>query len=524
MTAIRRALVSVSDKRNLIPFLRALVARGVELLSTGGTAKAIREADIPVTDVSTYTGSPEIMDGRVKTLHPRVHGAILMREIDEDRAALESIGGAPIDLVLVNLYPFEETLRRPGVNHDDLVEKIDIGGPAMVRAAAKNHARVTVVVDPDDYSRVQAEFEAHGAVNYATRVDLAAKAFAHTASYDGAIAQYLSSMAEDDTRERYPRALHLAYERNYVLRYGENPHQGAAFYRERDARQGSLGRARAVGAGGKELSYNNLVDVDAALEAVREFRDPAAVVIKHTNPCGVATGGTLEEVYRTARESDALSAFGGVVALNRAVDVGTAKALVETFLEVVAAPGFDDEALTILRAKKNLRLIATGHWFDADEPGRVVRHVSGGLLVQDRDSTGRTEVEHAKVVTKRAPTESELRALGFAWLVTKHVKSNAIVMVQSEGAMIRTVGVGAGQMSRVVSVEIAARKAGELAKGSALGSDAFFPFADGVLTAAAAGVRAIAQPGGSVRDEEVIAAADAHDIAMVFTGARHFRH
>ena len=523
MTAIRRALVSVSDKRDLIPFLRALTAKGVEVLSTGGTAKVIREAGIPVTDVSAYTGSPEIMDGRVKTLHPRIHGAILMRELDEDREALASIGGAPIDLVVVNLYPFEQTLQRPGASHDELVEKIDIGGPAMVRAAAKNHARVTVVVDPSDYPRVQSEVEADGRVGHATRVALAAKAFAHTASYDGAIAQYLSSVT-DEGRDPHPGALHLAYERCYPLRYGENPHQTAAFYRERDAVEGSLGRARSVGAGGKELSFNNLVDVDAALEAAREFAEPTAVVVKHTNPCGVATASSLEAAYRAAREADALSAFGGVVALNRAVDLDTARALAETFIEVVAAPGFSPEALEALHARRNLRLIDVGPWLPPDHRGRTLKHVSGGLLWQDRDVTASGEVESARVVTKRAPSDGERAALAFAWRVCKHVKSNAIVLARGDGAGPRTVGVGAGQMSRVVSVEVAAKKAGELARGAVLASDAFFPFADGLELAVAAGVTAVAQPGGSVRDEEVIAAADEAGVAMVFTGARHFRH
>ncbi len=521
---IRRALVSVSDKRGLVPFLQALTARGVEVLSTGGTARALREAGLAVTDVSSYTGSPEIMDGRVKTLHPKVHGAILMRERDDDREALASIGGEPIDLVVVNLYPFEETLRKPGATHEDLVEKIDIGGPAMVRAAAKNHARVTVVVDPVDYAAVLAEVEQSGDVGHDLRVALASKAFAHTARYDGAIATYLSSLDAEGGRERYPRSLHLSYERAYALRYGENPHQTAAFYREINAAEGTLGRATSVGAGGKELSFNNLVDVDAALEAAREFEGPAAVVVKHTNPCGVATAHTLVDAYRVARASDELSAFGGIVALNRTIDADTARALVETFLEAVVAPSFSPEALKVLHTKRNLRLIEVGTWLPGDEAGRTTKHVSGGLLVQERDARCRGEVELAKVVTRRHPTDDERRALSFVWSVAKHVKSNAIVMGRAEGAVCRTVGVGAGQMSRVVSVEVAASKAGELAKGAALASDAFFPFPDGVERAADAGVTAIVQPGGSVKDAEVIAAADARGIAMMFTGNRHFRH
>ncbi|MEZ4390925.1 MAG: bifunctional phosphoribosylaminoimidazolecarboxamide formyltransferase/IMP cyclohydrolase [Polyangiales bacterium] len=524
MPVIRRALVSVSDKRDLIPFLKSLTDRGVEVLSTGGTARALRDASVPVTDVSAYTGSPEIMDGRVKTLHPKVHGAILMRERDDDREALASIGGAPIDLVVVNLYPFEETLRRAGASHDELVEKIDIGGPAMVRAAAKNHARVTVVVDPGDYAEVLREIDRDGGVTHATRVALASKAFAHTAAYDGSIAGYLSALDEDGVVEPHPRALHLSYERQYTLRYGENPHQSAAFYRERDAAEGTLGRAKSVGAGGKELSFNNLVDVDSALDAVREFSAPAAVVVKHTNPCGVATAASLAAAYRLARAADSLSAFGGIVALNRAVDLETASVLVETFLEAVVAPSFEPDALAALHTKKNLRLIEIGAFSPSASPVRTSRAVSGGLLVQDVDRHRGGEVEAARVVTRRAPSRDELDALAFAWLVAKHVKSNAIVLARGDATGCRTVGVGAGQMSRVVSVDIACQKAGDEARGAVLGSDAFFPFPDGVERAAAAGVRAVVQPGGSVRDAEVIAAADAHDIAMLFTDVRHFRH
>ncbi len=524
MTAIRRALVSVSDKHALAPFIQALSERGVEVLSTGGTARALREAGVTVTDVSAYTGSPEIMDGRVKTLHPRVHAAILMRDLEGDREALASIGGAPIDLVVVNLYPFEATLQRAGSSHDELVDQIDIGGPAMVRAAAKNHARVTVVVDPADYPRVLEAFQRDGSVSHPLRVALASKAFAHTAAYDGAIAGYLSGIDEDGGRERHPRALHLGYARNYALRYGENPHQTAAFYRERSPAPGSLGAARSLGAGGKELSFNNLVDVDAALEAVREFVGPAAVVVKHTNPCGVALGAELEAAFRAAREADALSAFGGIVALNRRVDAGTARALIESFLEAVVAPGFDDEALAVLHTKKNLRLLDVGPLGAPGQPARVTRYVSGGLLVQDRDGRAEGEIAAGRVVTKRQPTEAEREALEFVWRVTKHVKSNAIVLATGSGGVIRTVGVGAGQMSRVVSVDIACRKAAEASQGSVLGSDAFFPFADGLERAAEAGVAAVVQPGGSVRDAEVIAAADRAGIAMIFTGTRHFRH
>lgn len=519
---IRRALLSVSDKTGLIPFAQALAARGVELLSTGGTHKALAAAGVPVVTVEAYTGSPEVMDGRVKTLHPRVHGGILMRGAVDD-ADLARLGGAPIDLVCVNLYPFAETVTKSGTSHADIIENIDIGGPSMVRSAAKNHARVAIVTDPSDYEDLLAEIEVSGEVSLPTRRRLAARAFAHTAAYDGAIAAYLSTTegdAEPDRSARYPRYLTLPFERAYSLRYGENPHQTGAFYRDRNAKSGSLAAASALGAGGKELSFNNLVDVDAALEAVREFAEPAAVVVKHTNPCGVAVGADLVTAYRTAREADPVSAFGGIVALNGAVDGDTARALAETFLECVVAPSFSDDALAILRAKKNLRLLATGAWLAADHAELTWKRIGGGIVIQDRDATSAGEVESARVVTKRAPTDDERRALAFAWRVCKHVKSNAIVFAR-EG---RTVGVGAGQMSRVESVKIAAGKAGELARGAVMASDAFFPFPDGLELAAQHGIVAVAQPGGSVKDEELIAAADRAGIAMVFTGVRHFRH
>jgi phosphoribosylaminoimidazolecarboxamide formyltransferase/IMP cyclohydrolase len=519
---IRRALISVSDKTALLSFAQALTARGVEILSTGGTQKALRDAGIPVTPVEAYTGSPEVMDGRVKTLHPRVHGGILMRGAIDD-ADLERIGGKPIDLVVVNLYPFAQTLAKPSADHAEIIENIDIGGPSMVRSAAKNHARVAVISDPADYPTVLAEIEATGEVSLPTRRRLAAKAFAHTSAYDGMIAGYLSSAegdAEPSRDARYPGYLHLAFERAYSLRYGENPHQTGAFYKDRDAQAGTIAAAASLGAGGKELSFNNLVDVDAAFEAVREHEQPAAVVVKHTNPCGVAVAATLEGAYRVAREADPVSAFGGIVALNREVDLATAQALAETFLECVIAPSFAEAGLAVLRAKKNLRLLATGPWLAPTLAERTFKRVSGGLVVQDRDATAPGEVARARVVTRRAPTEAELAALDFAWKVGKHVKSNAIVLALGD----RTVGVGAGQMSRVESVKIAVGKAGEQAKGAVLASDAFFPFPDGLELAAAHGISAVAQPGGSVKDEEIIAAADRAGIAMVFTGARHFRH
>jgi phosphoribosylaminoimidazolecarboxamide formyltransferase/IMP cyclohydrolase len=516
---IRTALLSVSDKTGLLPFAGALATRGVHILSSGGTAKALSEAGLPVETVEAYTGSPEVMGGRVKTLHPRVHGGILARE-DVDMADLERLGGHLIDLVVVNLYPFERVAADPSSTHAHIVENIDIGGPSMVRSAAKNHARVTVVCDPADYERVLAEIAQTGGTLPATREELAAKAFAHTAAYDAAISGYLSSRKPDGTREPFPRFLTLPFERAYTLRYGENPHQAGAFYVARSAPSGSIASAESLGAGGKELSYNNLVDVDAALDAVREFDGPAAVVVKHTNPCGVAVAATLAEAYRDAREADALSAFGGIVALNREVDEPTARLLAETFLECVVAPGFSAPALEVLRAKKNLRLLATGGWLGAGHSALTAKWLGGGIVVQDRDASAGGEVTRGQVVTRRAPTPDELASLEFAWRVCKHVKSNAIVLARGQV----TVGVGAGQMSRVVSVQLACEKAGDRARGAALASDAYFPFADGLQAAARAGVTAVAQPGGSKNDPQVIEAADAASVAMVFTGVRHFRH
>jgi len=522
---ITRALVSVSDKTGLISFARALSQRGVEILSTGGTIKALKAEGIQVVAVEDYTASPEVMGGRVKTLHPRVHGGILQRgSIDTDD--LQRIGGKVIDLVVVNLYPFEQTLQRADAKLEDLIENIDIGGPSMLRSAAKNHERVTVVCDPADYDAVLTEIAASGDTSLATRRRLASKVFARTAAYDGMIAGYLSSIPADaephstPTREPHPEHLILPLERVYGLRYGENPHQSGAFYRDRSATRGTLSLAESLGAGGKELSFNNLVDADAALEAVREHDAPTAVIVKHTNPCGVATDASLEAAYRSARAADETSAFGGIVALNREVDAATAKAVAETFLECVVAPAFSKEALEILRAKKNLRLLATGAWLAPDHDELTMKRIGGGIVVQARDRSGSLEVKTAKVVTKRAPTEAELRALHFGWLVCKHVKSNAIVLSRENA----TVGVGAGQMSRVESVRIACSKAGDASKGSVLSSDAFFPFPDGVELAFRHGITAIAQPGGSVKDADVIAAADAAGAAMIFTGARHFRH
>ncbi len=526
---VRTALLSVSDKTGLVTFAAALAKRGVSLLSSGGTASTLVADGIPVQTVEDYTGSPEVMGGRVKTLHPRVHGGILAR-LGTDDADLARIGARPIDLVVVNLYPFEKVAANPMASFEDLIENIDIGGPSMLRSAAKNHARVGIVCDPNDYERVLVELETYGELRDGTRRELAAKAFAHTAAYDAAISAMLSGPRSADPdvtvgANPYPKYLTLPFERAYGLRYGENPHQSGAFYVERNAPFGSLARSESLGAGGKELSFNNLVDVDAALEAVREFDRPTAVVVKHTNPCGVASGATLADAYKVAREADALSAFGGIVALNREVDPATAAILAETFLECVVAPSFSAGALETLRTKKNLRLIATGAPNTEHMPLQYKR-VSGGLVVQARDDGAAGQVVRGKVVTKRAPTQEEIEGLEFAWRVCKHVKSNAIVLAKAEPSWTRyrTVGVGAGQMSRVVSVQIACEKAGPEARGSVLASDAFFPFSDGVEAAAKHGITAVAQPGGSVKDADVIAAADRLGLAMVMTNVRHFRH
>lgn len=520
--SIRRALLSLSDKTGLIEFAKALVEQKIELLSTGGTYNALVEAEVPVTRVEKYTDSPEVMSGRVKTLHPRIHGGILARE-GLDEADMARIGAEFIDLVVVNLYPFEQTLNREGAKYQDLVENIDIGGPSMLRSAAKNHVRVAVVCDPSDYASVSAELsEAGNELSDETKRRLAAKAFAHTAAYDGMIASWLSSIDETDG---HPRTKILVFEKGYGLRYGENPHQAGAFYVERGAPAGSLARANSLGAGAKELSFNNLVDLEAAVESVRDFEQPAAVVIKHASPCGLATAERLVDAYREARQADALSAFGGVVALNREVDEETANVIAETFIDCVVAPAFREDALAVLRKKKALRILATGAWLPADYQAEQFKRIGGGIVIQDRDRTGSSEVRQGKVVTKRSPSADELAALEFAWVASKHVRSNAIVLASAlENGVYATVGIGGGEVSRVGAVEAACRNAGEKAKGAVLASDAFFPFADGPHAAVRAGVRAIVQPGGSKGDDEVIAAADEAGIAMIFTGVRHFRH
>ncbi len=525
MTKVRRALISVSDKEGLLSFARGLAEAGVRLLSSGGTAAHLREAGIAVMDVSEYTGSPEVMGGRVKTLHPRVHGGILSRRTEDDEEDLTRLGGAAIDLVVVNLYPFEATVAR-GEPPDRVLEHIDIGGPTLVRAAAKNHPHVTVVVDPADYPAVLEAISSRGVPDDAMRLRLACKAFEHTAAYDAAIARWFQrrsgSLASESGEAAPPQVWVSGLRRAERLRYGENPHQPAALYLERDPAPGTVGYAVRHGVSGdKPLSYNNLVDVEAAWAAVLEHEGPAAVVVKHTNPCGVALGETLAEAYRRAREADPISAFGGIVALRTRCDLTTAELLAETFLECVVAPAFEPDALEYLRSrKKNLRLLAVG------EPARAAarpwrsRALSGGLLVQQEDEVVPTEVSEARVVTRRAPSEAERAALDFAWRVCAHVKSNAIVLARP-GV---TVGIGAGQMSRVDAVRIAVERSGEAARGAVMASDAFFPFPDGVQVAAEAGVTAVVQPGGSRRDQEVIAAADEAGISMLFTGRRHFRH
>jgi phosphoribosylaminoimidazolecarboxamide formyltransferase/IMP cyclohydrolase len=520
LSKLSRALVSVSDKSGLVDFARGLSAAGLEILSTGGTAKTLAEAGVPVREVSDFTGAPEVLDGRVKTLHPRVHGGILGRPTDKHRKEMQAAGFVPIDLVVVNLYPFRETVAR-GAPFEEVIENIDIGGPAMIRSAAKNHERVAVVVDPADYTRVLAEIEGSGEVSAATRYALARKAFAHTAAYDGAIASHLGRLASPEAPlADFPDTLHLSATLARALRYGENPHQKAAFY----AIEGGLGTegkglAKAEVIQGKELSYNNILDLDAAMRLCAEFTLPAAAIIKHNNPCGAAVAAEgVTEAYRRARDTDPVSAYGGIVAVNRQVDAALARDMSETFLECVIAPSYAPEALAVLAPKKNLRLLALD--VSGDVAGALeLRSVAGGVLVQARD-TAAASTAASKVVSKRAPSPEEVADLDFAWRVCKHVKSNAIVFA-SRG---RTLGVGAGQMSRVDSVRIAVSKARSSLKGSVVASDAFFPFRDGVDEAAKAGAAAVIEPGGSVRDEECIAAANEHGMVMVFTGERHFRH
>jgi phosphoribosylaminoimidazolecarboxamide formyltransferase/IMP cyclohydrolase len=516
VSKIQRALVSVSKKDGLLDFVKGLSEMGVEILSTGGTAKLLKDNNIPVIQVSDYTKFPEIMDGRVKTLHPLIHGGLLGKR--DDKKHLEEMkkhGIKPIDMVVVNLYPFEETITKKGVSLDEAIENIDIGGPSMLRSSAKNFQDVAVVVDPYDYEDVLAEMEDNdGVISYDTKMRLSVKAFKHTARYDSLISKYLESKVEG---EGFPSILNLQFEKITDLRYGENPHQKAVFYENIGGSKGALSKAKQLH--GKELSYNNILDLNAAFELVREFDGTAAVVIKHTNPCGVATGNTLVNAYRKARETDPLSAFGGIIGLNKSVDEETAKEIGSTFIEAVIAPDYDDSALKVLKEKKNIRLLKLADFNEKAEREYDLRTVSGGILLQDKDSVTLDE-DNLKVVTKREPTEKEWDAMRFAWKVAKHVKSNAIIYATDN----ETVGIGAGQMSRVDSSKLAAMKANKPVQGTVMASDAFFPFRDSVDEAAKVGITAIIQPGGSVKDEEVIAAANEHNIAMVFTGIRHFRH
>ncbi|ENQ8067032.1 bifunctional phosphoribosylaminoimidazolecarboxamide formyltransferase/IMP cyclohydrolase [Vibrio parahaemolyticus] len=524
---IRRALISVSDKTGIVEFAQALAERGVDILSTGGTARLLAEQGIAVTEVSDYTGFPEMMDGRVKTLHPKVHGGVLGRR-GQDDDVMEKHGINPIDMVVVNLYPFAETVAKEGCTLADAVENIDIGGPTMVRSAAKNHKDVTIVVNASDYDRVIAEMDANDkSLTLETRFDLAIAAFEHTAAYDGMIANYFGTMVpsygenkEGDEESKFPRTFNQQFEKKQDMRYGENSHQAAAFYVEANPQEASVSTARQIQ--GKALSYNNIADTDAALECVKEFNEPACVIVKHANPCGVALGKDILEAYNRAYQTDPTSAFGGIIAFNQELDAETASAIVERqFVEVIIAPSVSTEAIEVVAAKKNVRLLECGEW-STKTTGFDVKRVNGGLLVQDRDQ-GMVSQDDLKVVSKRQPTEEELKDALFCWKVAKYVKSNAIVYAKGD----MTIGVGAGQMSRVYSAKIAGIKAadeGLEVAGSVMASDAFFPFRDGIDAAAEAGIKCVIQPGGSMRDDEVIAAADEHGMAMIFTGMRHFRH
>lgn len=518
-TPIRRALISVSDKSRLLDFAAFLHEKGIEILSTGGTARLLLEQGIPVTEVSDYTGFPEMMGERLKTLHPKIHGGILGRRGIDDQV-MKNHDIPPIDLVVVNLYPFEETTAKPNCSLEEAIENIDIGGPTMVRATAKNHAHTTVVVDPADYSRIIDEIDTNdGKISSMLRFDLAVKAFEYTARYDGAIANYLGARV-NDADSTFPRTLNQQYTKVQAMRYGENPHQMAAFYRGQETPEISIASAHQLQ--GKALSYNNIADTDAALECIKQFAAPSCVIVKHANPCGVAVAETPLKAYEKAFNTDPTSAFGGIIAFNRSLDESTAAAIIERqFVEVIIAPGISEAAQETLSKKKNVRVMSCGMW-DKPAPGLDFKRVNGGLLVQERD-IGMVDIEDLKVVTNRTPDDNELQDLLFAWRVAKFVKSNAIVYARNQS----TIGVGAGQMSRVYSAKIAAIKAadeGLEVEGSVMASDAFFPFRDGIDAAHEASIRAVIQPGGSMRDEEVITAANEHEMAMVFTGMRHFRH
>ena len=520
MPSITRALISVSDKTGVVEFAQALANAGVEILSTGGTAKLLRDNGITCMEVSDYTGFPEMMDGRVKTLHPKIHGGILGRRGTDDEV-MEAHAIGRIDLVAVNLYPFQQTIAKPDCSLEDAIENIDIGGPTMIRAAAKNHKDVAIVVDPTDYSTVIDEMSANNnTVSNATCFRLAVKTFEHTAQYDGAIANYLGTITESGEKEPFPNTINLSFNKAQGMRYGENPHQGAAFYVENNVSEACISTATQLQ--GKELSFNNIADTDAALECVKQFNEsPACVIVKHANPCGVATADDLLAAYDRAYATDPESAFGGIIAFNQELDASTAQAIIDRqFVEVIIAPSVSADAVEVVKAKQNVRLLSCGQWSAEPNTRFDFKRVNGGLLVQDTDLQLLNDM---KVVSERQPTEEELRDLLFSWKVSKFVKSNAIVY----GKDGMTIGVGAGQMSRVNSARIAAIKAehaGLTVKGSVMASDAFFPFRDGIDNAAEAGIAAVIQPGGSMRDDEVIAAANEHGMAMVFTDMRHFRH
>ncbi len=517
MASIKRALISVSDKTGVVDMAKGLEALGAEILSTGGTAKALRDAGVKVTDVAAYTGSPEILDGRVKTLHPKIHGGLLGRRsvpAHVDQMKQHNIG--PIDVVVVNLYPFESTISKPNCHFDDAIENIDIGGPSMLRSAAKNHDDVLVVVDPADYQRVL-EAAKDNTVTRALRRELAMKVFQHTARYDSLIAGYLEKQVQGG-EVKFPKILSLQFDLAETLRYGENPHQQGAFYRERISNEPSVSRGKILH--GKAMSYNNFLDANSALELAKEYDETAVAIIKHNNPCGVALGATPVEAYVKARETDPISAFGGVIAFNRPVDLAAAKEITSTFVEVVIAPGFAEDALAELKRKKDLRLLDVGPLTKVKQEGYDLKKLVGGLIVQDRDLGVLTDLRALPVPTVRKPTDEEYAACAFAWKVCKHVKSNAIIYAKPG----QTVGIGAGQMSRVDSVKLAAMKAQLPVKGCVMASDAFFPFRDGLDAAAQAGITAVIQPGGSIRDAEIVKAADEHGLAMIMTGMRHFRH
>lgn len=519
LVKVRRALISVSDKAGIVDFASALDAMGIELLSTGGTFRLLQESGLKVTEVADYTGFPEMMDGRVKTLHPKVHGGILGRR-GQDNAVMAEHGIDAIDMVVVNLYPFEATVAKPDCSLEDAIENIDIGGPTMVRAAAKNHRFVNILVNAEDYAQVLEEMRAHdGATTLSTRFDLAIKAYEHTAAYDGAIANHFGTLVPGGSQS-FPRTFNTQFHKAQEMRYGENPHQKAAFYREAHPMEAGVATAKQMQ--GKELSYNNVADTDAALECVKNFEEPACVIVKHANPCGVAVAADIGTAYQLAFATDPESSFGGIIAFNRELDAETARAIVDKqFVEVIIAPGVSSDAMNIVAEKKNVRLLVCGKW-TAPRPALDYKRVNGGMLVQDRDLS-MVDPADIKVVSKVQPTEQQMNDLLFAWKVAKYVKSNAIVYVANG----QTVGVGAGQMSRINSARIAgikAEHAGLEVKGSVMASDAFFPFRDGIDNAGESGIAAVIQPGGSIRDEEVIAAADEHGMAMVFTGMRHFRH